>query len=75
MRSTLTPPGARALLGGLPVPWWIAGGWALDLFRGAASRPHDDLDVAILRDDERTFRAVLSGFEFFPGLGDGVVEG
>jgi hypothetical protein len=30
---------------------WSAGGWALDLFVGAQSRPHDDLDVRILRRD------------------------
>lgn len=35
----------------LSVPWWVAGGWALDLFVGYQSRPHKDLDVGILRRD------------------------
>jgi hypothetical protein len=36
----------------LPVPWWIAGGWALDLFLGATTREHEDIDVLILRRDQ-----------------------
>jgi hypothetical protein len=27
----------------LPVYWWIAGGWALDLFLGETTRPHADI--------------------------------
>ncbi|MEV4760377.1 hypothetical protein AB0J86_35470 [Micromonospora sp. NPDC049559] len=34
-------------LAGLDVPWYVAGGWALDLFRGARTRPHDDLEIAV----------------------------
>jgi len=32
--------------------WWIAGGWAIDLWLGRQSRPHVDLDVAVLRSDQ-----------------------
>jgi hypothetical protein len=35
-----------ALLG--PVPWWVAGGWALELFTGVP-RPHEDVDVGLPR--------------------------
>jgi len=41
----LRPDDAVELLRGLDVPWWIAGGWSLDLFLGYESRPHVDLDV------------------------------
>lgn len=34
-------------LDGLDAPWCIAAGWALDLFRGAQRREHEDLEVAI----------------------------
>ncbi|WP_314220738.1 nucleotidyltransferase domain-containing protein [Streptomyces zaehneri] len=34
-------------LGGVGAPWCIAAGWALDLFRGAPSRPHGDLEIAV----------------------------
>lgn len=32
---------------GLEVPWCVAAGWALDLFRGAQSRPHGDIEMAV----------------------------
>ncbi|MET7680402.1 hypothetical protein [Streptomyces sp. NPDC005423] len=34
-------------LAGVRTPWCVAAGWALDLFRGAQSRPHDDLEIAV----------------------------
>ena len=34
-------------LAGVEVPWYVAGGWALDLFRGARTRAHDDLEIAV----------------------------
>ncbi|GAA3455173.1 hypothetical protein GCM10018962_70060 [Dactylosporangium matsuzakiense] len=34
-------------LEGLSVPWCVAGGWALDLFRGAQTRDHGDLEFAV----------------------------
>ena len=37
----------------LTVPWWIAGGWALDLFLGEQTRDHEDIDVQILRRDQQ----------------------
>ncbi|AUG75917.1 hypothetical protein CFP65_0999 [Kitasatospora sp. MMS16-BH015] len=37
---------AQRLLG-LAVPWCVAGGWSLDLFRGEESRPHGDLEIAV----------------------------
>jgi hypothetical protein len=49
----LRPEDAAELLRDLDAPWWIAGGWSLDLFLGYDSRPHKDLDVAVLRRDQR----------------------
>jgi hypothetical protein len=40
--------------------WGIAGGWAIDLFVGRQMRPHADVDVAILRDDQARLRERLS---------------
>ncbi|WP_217551139.1 hypothetical protein [Streptomyces sp. GbtcB6] len=34
-------------LGGVGVPWCVAAGWALDLFRGEQSRDHGDLEIAV----------------------------
>jgi len=33
------------------VPWWVAGGWAIDLFLNRSTRQHHDLDVGVLRRD------------------------
>lgn len=41
-----------ALLSELPVPWWIAGGWAIDLFLGHQTRTHNDTDILIRRNDQ-----------------------
>ena len=49
-------------LAGVAAPWCVAGGWALDLWRGRQSRPHDDLEIAILRSQFDLFRAHLEGF-------------
>jgi hypothetical protein len=40
---------AASVMSGFPGPWGIAGGWAIDLFLGRESRPHADIDVALLR--------------------------
>jgi len=45
------PDGAAALVGGAGVPWWVAGGWAIDLFTGTRSRTHADLNVGCFRQD------------------------
>lgn len=44
--------------------WWIAGGWAIDLFLGRTTRPHQDVDVAVLRRDQSTLREHLRGWRF-----------
>jgi hypothetical protein len=51
------------LLGRLPVRWWVAGGWAVDLFVGEPSREHHDLDVAVLRPDQLAVQGYLSGWD------------
>ena len=43
---------AAGLMSGVGVPWWIAGGWAIDLFLGRQTRPHADTDILIRRDDQ-----------------------
>jgi hypothetical protein len=57
------PAERRGLLAGLTVPWWIAGGWALDLFLGRETRTHEDLDVALLRCDQLALHRHLQGWD------------
>lgn len=54
----------------LPVPWAIAGGWAIDLALGRVTRPHADVDVAVFRGDQAALRAALPAWTF-----DAVVGG
>lgn len=60
------------LLSGLEVPWWIAGGWAIDLFVGRQTRSHGDTDVLVRRDDQLKVQEYLSGWDLYktrqPGL-------
>ncbi|HEY4444633.1 MAG TPA: hypothetical protein VGN30_10150 [Steroidobacteraceae bacterium] len=59
------PTQCAAWFSTLTVPWWVAGGWALDLYAGGQNRPHSDLDVGILRRDVREVLAMLSSWEVF----------
>jgi hypothetical protein len=44
-------------------PWWISGGWAIDLHLGRVSRSHHDVDVLVLRRDQEALHSALGGFE------------
>lgn len=59
------PPAARHIMQPVNVPWWIAGGWAIDLFVGGQSRVHKDLDIGVRRSDAAPLIAALPGWEFF----------
>jgi hypothetical protein len=59
------PRDAANLLALNGAPWWIAGGWALDLFLGRSSRAHADLDVGVLRRDVSTLLRSFAGWEVF----------
>src|SRR5688572_25039349 len=54
---------AAGLFTGAPFPWWIAGGWAIDLFIGHQTRPHADTDILILRQDQLAARATLADWD------------
>jgi hypothetical protein len=41
------------LLNSLTITWGFCGGWAIDLFLNRITRSHKDVDVAILRTDQR----------------------
>jgi hypothetical protein len=49
---------------GFDRPWYVAGGWAIDLFLKQVTRPHADLEIAIFRKDQRELRRHLAGWEF-----------
>ena len=45
--------------------WWIAGGWAIDLYLERTTRQHMDADVGILSRDAPAMLEALTGWEFF----------
>jgi hypothetical protein len=59
----LTPDETRALFEPLDIRYWIAGGWAIDLFLGRRTRPHGDIDVAMLRGDVPALISLLGDWD------------
>jgi hypothetical protein len=49
-------------------PWFVAGGWALDLFAGKQSREHKDIDLAIWREDQHELRMFLGQWSLFKAV-------
>jgi hypothetical protein len=59
----LTPEQVAELMRGVEIPWWIAGGWALDLFAGRQTRAHTDIEISVFRADVDVLRRHLRGWE------------
>jgi uncharacterized protein (DUF952 family) len=51
------------VMAGFNRPWWIAGGWAIDCFLGIKTRPHADLEIAILAADQTILFQHLRGWD------------
>jgi hypothetical protein len=45
--ASWTPHDVAQRLNGIATPWYVAAGWALDLFRGRQTREHGDIEIAI----------------------------
>jgi hypothetical protein len=41
------PEDVHPLLAKVEVPWYVAAGWAIDLFLGGERREHEDLEIAV----------------------------
>jgi hypothetical protein len=48
----------------LRVPWWLTGGWAIDLAAGYLSRPHNGIDVFMAARDAPALSRELVGVSF-----------
>jgi hypothetical protein len=73
MTRTVTPWGAwdpaapaevAALFRDGGAPWWIAGGYAIELAVGRPVREHDDIDVLVLRRDQLMVQRALAGWDW-----------
>ncbi|MEU3573791.1 hypothetical protein AB0E96_36035 [Kitasatospora sp. NPDC036755] len=45
--SSWTPGEVARRLAGVGTPWYVAAGWALDLFRGRQTRAHGDIEIGV----------------------------
>ncbi len=50
------------LMAGFPHPWFVAGGWAIDLFVQRVTRPHTDVEIGLLRAHQHALRTQLAGW-------------
>lgn len=62
--SCWTPTEVARRLAGIATPWCVAAGWALDLFRGAQTREHGDIEIAIPAATFPEVRKRFSGYAF-----------
>lgn len=53
------------MLAAVEAPWYVAAGWAIDLFLGGQRREHDDLEIAVPHARLGEILDALAGFEFF----------
>jgi len=67
-----SPAEVQTRLHAVTAPWYIAAGWALDLFRGEQTREHEDIEIGLPNTPEAfgEVRAALAGCEF-EAVGDG----
>ncbi|GMQ85991.1 MAG: hypothetical protein BMS9Abin07_1562 [Acidimicrobiia bacterium] len=49
----------------LGVPWYVAGGWAIDLFVGRVTREHKDVDLVISRHHQHTAHQHLGDRDWY----------
>jgi hypothetical protein len=58
------PDEAADRLRPVSAPWCVAGGWALDLWRGEQTREHSDLEIALPAWAFGQVRSALAGYVF-----------
>ena len=56
------PLKVASLMRGFEPDWFVAGGWAIDLFLEKETRPHDDIEIAIFRKDQLALQNYLDGW-------------
>lgn len=64
------PAEAARLFAGVESPWYVAAGWAIDLFLGGKRREHEDLEVAVPRSRFPELAERLSGYDLFVPAGN-----
>lgn len=57
------PLKVAGLMRGFEPEWFVAGGWAIDLFLGEETRPHADIEIAVFRKDQLILQQHFSGWQ------------
>lgn len=70
--SCWTPSEVAQRLAGIGTPWYVAAGWALDLFLGRQTRAHGDIEIAIAAARFPEVRHRFPGY-VFDAVGNGRV--
>ncbi len=55
------PLKVAAMMRGFGRSWFVAGGWAVDLYLGELTRRHGDIEVAVFREDQAALRDYFGG--------------
>jgi rhodanese-related sulfurtransferase len=72
------PEQVAELLADVDLPWYVAAGWAIDLFLGGERREHGDIEVAVPNTRFDELAGALAGLEVFvitPPLATPLAEG
>lgn len=64
----LGPAEVRSTLEGLATPWWMCGGWGIDLWLGRQTRSHADTDIGCHRADVGELCGHIPDWEIFAAL-------
>jgi len=59
-----TPEEVAVRLAEVSSRWYVVAGWALDLFRGRVTRPHEDIEIGVPAESFRNIRSAFSTYEF-----------
>jgi len=63
-----------SLFSPMPCPWWVAGGYAIELAVGRPVRGHGDVDVVVLRRDQLHVQRALRVWEWWAADPPGVLR-
>lgn len=67
-----SPEEVARRLAGVAAPWYVAAGWAIDLFLGEQTREHEDIEIAVPRTRLGEVVEALGDYELF-AVDSGVV--
>jgi hypothetical protein len=64
------PRDFAARIEGVEFPWFVAGGWAIDLFLATRTRDHEDLEIAVPSSIFETLPPRFPDFDFWIPQGE-----